>query len=503
MRTKPLRLWPVLALGLAPLMTAPLTLAAHADQAMSGMDMGGMKMASKPAASPLSITATINPAIPKSDDNTLDLLVSDAAGKPVTGLKLTASVAMTSMDMGTTRPAFTETGGGHYKATVNFSMDGPWRVVIRGQGAKVAVLDFQPGSKTPWKPLQIKAVETPSATPVAAAKAPATNAMAGMDMSGDRANSQPNAKPDAMAGMNMDTSSGPGKTTKAGSASGTGAMPGMDMGGKSDNMAGMSSMKTGIADMKTATIPVLQEKGTYTATGTEDWKAQAGFGHNAGMVGMMNQMMVGGSGMEGMKMPAMNMKFDEKNYAKPEGDDATDAGDMAGMDMSGGKTPAKPEGKPAQMSGMDMSGKDSGMKMDAPASSSPAPAASATTPAASATTPAASATPPAPSAPSPTPAAPVPLIIAAAINAPKAGDNALQITITDAQGKPVTGAKITTSVAMTSMDMGTTHPAVKEKGNGQYTTTANFSMAGPWRVKVKVTSVGQKPQTKAFDFTAK
>lgn len=490
MRTKPLRLWLALALGLAPMMTATLTLAARADQAMSNMDMGGMKMVSKPAAAPLSIVATINPAIPKSGDNTLDLLVSDAAGKPVTGLKLTASVAMTSMDMGTTRPGFTETGGGHYKATVNFSMDGPWRVVIRGQGAKVAVLDFQPGSKTPWKPLQIKATAAaPSAAPAPAAKASAASAMAGMDMSGDRANSQPNAKPDAMAGMNMDTSSGPDKTTKAGSASGTGAMPGMDMGGKSDSMAGMSGMKTGIADMKTATIPVLQEKGTYTATGTEDWKAQAGFGHNAGMVGMMNQMMVGGSGMEGMKMPAMNMKFDEKNYAKPEGDDATDAGDMAGMDMSGGKTPAKPEGKPAPMPGMDMSGKDSGMKMNALASASPAPTASAT--------------PPAPSAPSPIPAAPVPLTVTAAINTPKAGDNALQITITDAQGKPITGAKITTSVAMTSMDMGTTHPAVTEKGNGQYTTTANFSMTGPWRVKVKVTPVARKPQTNAFDFTAK
>ena len=65
-------------------------------------------------------------------------------------------------------------------------------------------------------------------------------------------------------------------------------------------------------------MPQLQEKGTYTATGGEDWKAQTGFGHNAGMVGMMNQMMVGGSGMEGMKMPAMKMDFGEKNYTKPD-----------------------------------------------------------------------------------------------------------------------------------------------------------------------------------------
>ena len=39
----------------------------------------------------------------------------------------------------------------------------------------------------------------------------------------------------------------------------------------------------------------------------------------------------------------------------------------------------------------------------------------------------------------------------------KVGKNALEFTILDAAGKPVTGAKVTTAVAMTSMDtkMGT------------------------------------------------
>ncbi len=452
MRTKSLLIWSALTLGLAPLMTAPLVLAAHADQAISGMDRSGMKMAQQPAASPLSVRATINPAAPKSGDNTLDLMVSDAMGKPVTGLKLTASVAITSMDMGTTHPAFTETGSGHYKATVNFSMDGPWRVIVRGRGVKVAVLDFEPGSKAPWKSPQIKAIGTPSAAPVPAIKAPAPSAMAGMDKSGGKANAQSAGQPDSMAGMKMNASGGPDKAAKTGSAPDANALPGMDMGGKTDGMAGMSAMKTGIADMKTATVPELQEKGTYTATGHEDWKLQAGFGHNAAMVGMMNQMMVGGSGMEGMKMPAMHMKFDEKNYAKPEGDDATGTGDMAGMDMGG---------------------KNSGMKINTPTPASAAPSAS------------------------------LPQTVTAAIDAPKAGDNILQVTVTDAQGRPLTGAKITASVAMASMDMGTTHPAVTEKGGGQYTATANFSMAGPWQVKVKVTAPGQKPVLKAFDFTAK
>lgn len=84
----------------------------------------------------------------------------------------------------------------------------------------------------------------------------------------------------------------------------------------------------------------------------------------------------------------------------------------------------------------------------------------------------------------------------------KSGDNTLDITVTNAAGKPLTAAKITAQVAMTSMDMGTTSPLVKELGKGHYNTTVNFSMSGPWRVTVKVAAPDQKPQTKAFDFTA-
>ena len=84
----------------------------------------------------------------------------------------------------------------------------------------------------------------------------------------------------------------------------------------------------------------------------------------------------------------------------------------------------------------------------------------------------------------------------------KSGDNALDILVSNAAGKPLTGARVTTQVAMTSMDMGTTSPSVNEAGKGHYATTVAFSMAGPWRVTVKVVAPGQKPQTKAFDFMA-
>ena len=448
-------LWVLSALTLASALT---TLPARADDAMAGMDMGGMKMAARPAAAPLTVTATVNPAAPQAGDNTLALTVLDAGGKPATGLKLTASVAMTSMDMGTTHPAFVETGAGQYTARVTFSMNGPWRVVVRSGTNKVAVLNFEAGAKAPWKSPPVKTpVVKAAATMPAKADPPAADPMPGMDMS------TPSAKPAPVPP----------------------AAPSID-GMKMDGMKGM----TGIGDMKTAPMPELQEKGTYTATGDENWEKQTGFGHNAGMVAMMNQMMVGGSGMEGMKMPAMTMKFDEQNYAKPEADDA-DTG-MPGMDMGGGKATDK-KASQGGMAGMKMDAK----KMDAAPTSAklaapvgdmkamPGMNMDATKPGAALAA-----------------SAPV-KITATTASTPKAGDNPLTISITDAQGKPVTGAAITTSVAMTSMDMGTTHPTVTERGSGHYAATVNFGMAGPWRVKVKVTVPGQKPQVKAFDFSAK
>jgi len=488
MNTRTLLTISALALGLSA-----TTLPARADNAMSGMDMGGLKMSPKPMSqkpkpAPLSVTATVNPAAPQAGDNTLDLTITGPDGKPATGLKLTTSVAMASMDMGTTHPAITETGNGHYTAKLNFSMNGPWRVVVRSQGGKIAMLDFEAGAKTPWKSPQIKAM---SGTPGKPAP-PAENPMPGMDMS-NQASMSAAAPPSASV-----PPTGTKKPTdqSVGSSNGEPNMGGMDM---NMDMKGM----TGIADMKTATVPQLQEKGTYTATGDENWEKQTGFGHNAGMVAMMNQMMVGGSGMEGMKMPAMKMDFGEKNYAKPEADDADDS--MPGMDM--GKAADKKTGQGGSMAGMDMGGKDkprdmAGMKVDAkkmdaaPLEAKPdAPASDAKSmPGMNMAAP--------PTGGTPSASAPV-KITAATASTPKAGDNPLTISITDAQGKPVTGATITTSVAMTSMDMGITHPAVTEKGAGQYATVVNFSMAGPWRVKVKITAPGRKPQTKTFDFSAK
>ncbi|HLK17133.1 MAG TPA: FixH family protein [Fimbriimonadaceae bacterium] len=92
-------------------------------------------------------------------------------------------------------------------------------------------------------------------------------------------------------------------------------------------------------------------------------------------------------------------------------------------------------------------------------------------------------------------------IRAALVQPAVVGENTLKLTLTDAKGNPVKAAKLTLTVAMTSMDMGSTHPAVKDSGAGAYRATVVFSMAGPWRVTVRVETPGQPTLTKSFDFT--
>jgi hypothetical protein len=174
-------------------------------------------------------------------------------------------------------------------------------------------------------------------------------------------------------------------------------------------------------------MPRLQPKRIVTVTGNEDWSQMTGFGKDTPMVSMMTLMMVGGSGMEHMKMKSMKM------------------GDRSMGDMTMSAPPA------------------------APASAN------------------------------------LPVTVTPMPNPPIVGDNTLDILVTDTGGKPVTGLKLTATVEMTSMDMGTTHPKVTEGKNGHYSVTVNFSMKGPWRV----TLASETPQNKqapavhaALDFNA-
>jgi hypothetical protein len=92
--------------------------------------------------------------------------------------------------------------------------------------------------------------------------------------------------------------------------------------------------------------------------------------------------------------------------------------------------------------------------------------------------------------------------VTAVIVKPQAGDNNLKITLKSPQGKPIIGAKIAASVAMESMDMGTTTPPVKEVGHGVYTSKVNFNMSGPWAVTLHIAPGNGKPFKRTFDFNA-
>jgi hypothetical protein len=63
------------------------------------------------------------------------------------------------------------------------------------------------------------------------------------------------------------------------------------------------------------------------------------------------------------------------------------------------------------------------------------------------------------------------------------GTNMIEISITDLKDKkPVIGLKLKAHVFMTSLDMGTEEPRVKETARGKYQVNVHFAMKGPWAV---------------------
>jgi hypothetical protein len=145
-------------------MVEMMTLMMVGGSGMEHMKMGAMKpgsmpkgtagQAMKPSGLPFTVKLLPNPPIV--GDNTLDVLVTDSKGKPISGLKLSVAVAMTSMDMGTDRPKVVEGNAGHYAVTVHFSMQGPWRVTLHSDASGStkqnldAALDFNVDAKTRW-----------------------------------------------------------------------------------------------------------------------------------------------------------------------------------------------------------------------------------------------------------------------------------------------------------------------------------------------------------------
>ena len=348
----------------------------------------------------LEASAVIKPASPKTGENVLEVTFLEAS-KPVAGLKLVSNVGMTNMDMGTAHPIVKETSPGHYTLKPMFLMDGPWRVTLVSKDPKFTVnFDMSAGAKGPWKSakqtIKIGDAAVPGIPPSNKTEPPKTEPKATDTSKKDPAKTEP---------ITTDPKQEPKKEP-------TKPEPGYEM-------AGMGHVAV--------SMPQLKEKSSYDWTGNEDWETRTGFGKLEPMVKMMILMMVGGSGMEGMKMLPMDMVFNAENF------------------MEGGDSPMK----------------------DMPMANSQA------------------------------------LKVEAKIEKVDIGDNNVAIMISTPDGKPVTGAKITTAVAMTNMDMGTTHPSIKELGKGKYAVKANFSMNGPWRLTLIVSAAGMQPLTYNFDFTAK
>jgi len=172
--------------------------------------------------------------------------------------------------------------------------------------------------------------------------------------------------------------------------------------------------------------------------------------------------------------------------------------------------------RPSRMKNMDMSNRDmKGMDMGSsppttPSAGPPAPPAQMPmsalgTPSMPTSLPQAEQTPAVPIAPA-SAAPPIPVTVSdvtAAIvpTPPKARrGNTLTLTVTGSDGKPLVGASVKMSVAMTSMDMGTSYPAFKDLGDGRYQGQVTFSMAGPWRVTATITPPGGGPLTKSYAF---
>jgi ankyrin repeat protein len=68
--------------------------------------------------------------------NTMTVVVTNSSHLPVIGAKVIATVNMTNMDMGEKVVHFPDRGSGRYQGAVTFTMDGPWRVVVRASVPK-------------------------------------------------------------------------------------------------------------------------------------------------------------------------------------------------------------------------------------------------------------------------------------------------------------------------------------------------------------------------------
>lgn len=74
------------------------------------------------------------------------------------------------------------------------------------------------------------------------------------------------------------------------------------------------------------------------------------------------------------------------------------------------------------------------------------------------------------------------------------------VKLTSTDGKPVSGANVTASLVMKTMDMGKNEFPLADKGNGDYQGEGKFGMSGDWNV---VITAKQADKTVVQSFPAK
>ena len=84
-------------------------------------------------------------------------------------------------------------------------------------------------------------------------------------------------------------------------------------------------------------------------------------------------------------------------------------------------------------------------------------------------------------------------------NPPIRGDNTFEAFVTDANGQPITDAKISFDIDMTNMSHGKNVVEATSMEGGYYSGEVHFLMPGPWRVIVAIERSGQT-STVNFDF---
>lgn len=90
-------------------------------------------------------------------------------------------------------------------------------------------------------------------------------------------------------------------------------------------------------------------------------------------------------------------------------------------------------------------------------------------------------------APTPTPAsAEAQISLTTNPDPPQSGKVELIVQVNDAKGQPLPDAEVYIFAGHTEMKGMDMNGKATTQGNGRYTTTANFSMAGPWKVMVQV-----------------